>query len=48
MMNGNGIAFVIFALLCGGMEIFGKGAGNLWILVVLWAILGEFNKKEKE
>ena len=43
-MNGNGIAFVIFTLLCGALEIFGPGAGNLWVLVVLWAILGEFNK----
>lgn len=47
LMNGNGIAFVIFTLLCGALEFFGPGAGNLWMLVVLWAIFGEFNKDGK-
>lgn len=48
-LNGNGIAFVAFAVICLLLELFAKGgAGGLWIVVVLWALFGEFKIKEHE
>ena len=45
-LNGNGIAFIAFRAMCVLLEIFASGAGGLWIIVVLWALFGEFKIKE--
>ena len=48
-LNGNGIAFVAFCAMCLLLELFGKtGAGGLWVVVVLWALFGEFKIKEHQ
>jgi seryl-tRNA synthetase len=47
-INGNGIAFIAWCVMCVLLEIFAQGAGNLWIVTVLWALFGEFKTKEQE
>lgn len=32
------IAFCVFTVVCGALEIAGVGAGALWVLVVIWAL----------
>lgn len=35
---GEGIALAALIVCCAWMDIAGKGAGNLWVLVVIWAL----------
>jgi hypothetical protein len=35
---GEGIAFAALCIGCVILEIFGKGAGTLWILVTFWVL----------
>ena len=43
------MAYIAFLLVCAALEIFApKGAGDLWIVVVLWTFFGTFTTKEKE
>lgn len=45
-LNASGIAFIAFTVCCTMLEIFGNGANGLWVIVVMWAIFGEFERKE--
>jgi len=40
---GNALAFGCLCAAAAALEIAGKPAGGLWVLVVLWALVGEFN-----
>lgn len=44
---GNLIAFICFLLACTYMEVKANGAGDLWVLVVLWVIFGNFTDRKE-
>ena len=39
---GNGIAFGCLCFSAAWLEISGKEAWGLWLLVVIWAVVGDF------
>jgi hypothetical protein len=45
MKYGNTICFCALLIVCLILEIKGIGANGLWVLVVIWAIFGGFDKK---
>jgi hypothetical protein len=48
MWVGQGIAFAALTGAAAWLEISGKNANGLWILVAIWVVFGKWNPSDKD